>query len=133
MREVKRHARVNRTIALVVATVALFGCSLNVDPTGPASIIIVAGTPQSAPINTALPTALKVVIVGPFLEPIAGETVTWSVVSPGGGTLAPLVSVTDATGIASTSYTTGATAGSVQVQAKHSALPAVYFDITVTP
>ncbi len=38
-----------------------------------------------------------------------------------------------ATGLASTSYTTGATAGVVQIQAKHSALPAVYFDITVTP
>jgi hypothetical protein len=113
--------------------VALSGCTLGIDPSGPASIIIVAGTPQSAPVNTTLTTALTVVIVGPFLEPIAGETVTWSVVAPGGGTLTPLTSVTDQTGIASTSYTTGATAGDVQIQAKHSALPPVYFNITVNP
>ena len=133
MRPAKRQALIHRIIALAIVTVALSGCSLTIDPSGPASIIIVGGNPQSAPVNTTLPTALKVAVVGQFLAPIAGETITWSVVAPGTGTLNPLTSVTDATGVASTSYTTGATAGALQIQAKHSALPAVYFDITVMP
>jgi hypothetical protein len=132
MRAPKRQIVFHRTF-LLVAIVALSGCSLNVDPSGPASIIIISGTPQSAAVNTTLPTPFTVVVVNPFLEPIAGETVTWSVVAPGGGTLNPLTSVTDQNGTASTSYTTGATAGAVQIQAKHAALPAVYFNVTVNP
>jgi hypothetical protein len=132
MRVLKRQTVFHRTF-LFCAVVALNGCSLNVDPSGPASIIIVSGTPQSAPVNTALPAPFTVVVVGQFLEPLAGETVTWSVVAPGSGTLNPLTSVTDINGYASTTYTTGATAGAVQVQAKHAALPAVYFNVTVNP
>jgi hypothetical protein len=133
MRVVKRQLLATRIIAFIVATVALSGCSLNTDLSGPTSIIILNGQGQTAATSTTLPTALTVVVVGSFLEPIPDQPVTWSIVAPGGGSLSTLTSVTDEHGTASTSYTTGSTAGAVRIQANSNALPAAFFDVTVTP
>ena len=43
------------------------------------------------------------------------------------------LSGTDANGVAWSRYTAGATPGAVKIQAKVSSLPAVFFDVTVTP
>jgi len=123
---------VEQVVALVIAAVALSGCTLGTDPSRPSTMAIVSGDTQTAPVNTPLPDSLTVVVVGSFYEPIENETVTWSVVS-GGGSLTPLTSQTNLNGVAWTRYTAGATAGAVKIQAKVSSLPAVFFDATVTP
>jgi hypothetical protein len=132
MRPLKRQLLVNRTIALVVAAVALLGCSLNVDPAAPSAIVIVTGQNQTASINTVLPTDFSVVVSTQFGQPLLGQTITWTVVT-GGGTLNPGTSVTSGNGTASTSYTTGPTAGTDQIQAKANGVPPVTFTVTVTP
>jgi hypothetical protein len=133
MRALKRQILVNRIILLGVATAALYGCTLATDASGPATIAIVSGDPQTAPVNTPLPDSLAVIVVGAFFEPIPDETVTWTIVAPGVGSLNALTSVTNQNGLAWTRYTTGAAAGAVKIQAKVAALPAVFFDVTVTP
>jgi hypothetical protein len=133
MRLVKRQTLVTRIIPFVVATVALSSCTLNTDLSGPAAIVILSGNTQTTPVNTALPDSLVVVVVGSFFEPIQNQTVTWTVVAPGGGSVNPLTSVTDIHGAAWTRYTAGATAGAVQIQAKVGSLSPVIFDATVTP
>jgi hypothetical protein len=131
MRAVKRLLLVNRAIALL-GTIALSGCSLNVDPASPAAIVIVAGLNQTAPINTKLATDFSVVVSTQFGELLRNQTITWTVVT-GGGTLNPTTSITGDNGVASTSYTTGPTAGTDTIQAKVNGLPPVTFTVTVTP
>jgi hypothetical protein len=123
---------VNRKLLLIVATLALSGCTLGTDVSQPSTIAIVGGDSQTVPVNTPLPDSLSVVVVGSFNEPIENETITWTVVS-GGGSVNPLTSQTDGNGVGWTRYTAGAAPGAVKVQAKVSSLPAVFFDATVTP
>jgi len=132
MRAVKCRFRVNRKIAVVIVAVAFSGCSLNVDPASPAAIVIVSGQNQTAPTNTTLPVNLSVTVTTQFGQPLLNQTITWTVVS-GGGTLDPATSVTTGSGLASTSFTTGTTAGTVKIQAKANGLPPVTFTVTVTP
>ena len=131
MRLVKRQQLVNRILTLVVATAALSGCSLNTDIGGPTTILILNGQNQMAPTSTSLPTAFTVVVVGSFNVPMPDQPVTWSIVAPGGGSLSTTSSVTDQNGLASTTYTTGATAGTVQIQASSNSLTPVLFNVTV--
>lgn len=132
MRAVNRQMLVNRIFPLVIATVALSGCTLGTDLSQPSTMAIVSGDAQTAAVNAALPDSLAVVVVGSFYEPIENETVTWTVVS-GGGSLTPPTSQTDLNGLAWTRYTAGATAGAVKIQAKVASLPPIFFDATVTP
>ena len=132
MRAVKRQMLVNRIIPVVLATVALSGCTLGTDISQPSTMAIVSGDSQTAPVNTALPDSLTVVVVGSFYEPIENETVTWTVVS-GGGTLTAPTSQTDVNGLAWMRYTAGSTAGAVKIQAKVASLSPIFFDATVTP
>jgi hypothetical protein len=131
MRLVKRQRLVNRILTLVVATAALSGCSLNTDIGGPTAIVILNGQNQTAATSTALPTAFTVVVVGSFNVPMPGQPVTWLVVAPGGGSLSTASSVTDQNGLASTTYTTGTTAGTVKIQASSNSLTPVLFTVTV--
>jgi hypothetical protein len=131
MRAAKRHALSNRSLIVLASVLTLFGCSLNTDVSQPASIQTVQGNNQSVATNTTLPTDLGVVVVTQFGEPVAGVAVQWSVVS-GGGSVTPVLSQTSDTGISTTSYTSGATAGTVSVQAKVGGLPVVTFTVTVT-
>jgi hypothetical protein len=132
VRLVKRQLLVNRMIALIVATAALSGCSLNTDIGGPTAIVILNGQGQSAATSTTLPTAFTVVVVGSFNVPVPDQPVTWSIVAPGTGTLSTTSSVTDQNGIASTTYTTGSTAGAVKIQASSNSLTPVLFNVTVS-
>ena len=131
MHVVKRQILFRRRIPLVIAMVALSSCSLNTDLSSPAAVVKVSGDGQSAPTNTALPTPLSVIVVTQFGEALKNVTVTWTVIS-GGGSLNPATSLTDGTGIASTSFTTGTTAGTVVIQAKVNGLPPLSFSVTVT-
>ena len=133
MRAVKRPFLVNRIIPLVIATAALYSCTLTTDPSRPATMEIVSGDVQTAPVNTALPDSLSVIVVGSFFEPIVNEPVVWSIVAPGEGSLDPATSQTNKDGVAWTRYTAGATAGAVKIQVRVSGLASVFFDETVTP
>jgi hypothetical protein len=129
---VKRQVVFSRMIPLVIGMVALSGCSLNTELSGPAAVVKVSGDGQTAPINTALPTPLSVIVATQFGEAVKNVTVTWSVVPPGGGSLIPTTSLTDDTGIASTIYTTGPTPETVTIQAKASGIPPLSFTVVVT-
>lgn len=131
MHVVKRQILFRRRIPLVIVVVALANCSLNTDVSSPAAVVKVSGDGQTAPTNTTLPTPLSVIVVTQFGERLKNVTVTWTVIS-GGGSLNPATSLTDDTGIASTSYTTGTTPGTVVIQAKVNRTPPLDFSVTVT-
>jgi hypothetical protein len=131
MRLIKRQSLVNRMIALIVAAAALSGCSLNTELGGPTAIVILNGQNQQAATSTTLPKPFTVVVVGSFNVPMPDQPVTWSIVAPGTGTLSTTTSVTDQNGLASTTYTTGATAGTVQIRASSNSLTPVVFNVVV--
>jgi hypothetical protein len=125
-----RHALSPRKALFLIALVAATGCSLDTDVEGPAAIVKVSGDPQSGPINTAFPTELAVRIVNQFGQPIEGATVAWTLVS-GGGSVSPTSTTTDASGIAFTIYTSGATTGLVVIRAQVGGVPPLTFNLTV--
>ena len=118
-------------VVLLATLVAASGCSLNTDVSDPTAIIKSGGDQQSAPTNTPLPLPLAVLVVTQFGEPIQNVTVNWTITS-GGGTLGATSTLTNENGIASVTYTTGATAGSVVIQARVQGVPPLTFNITVT-
>lgn len=118
-------------VVLLATLVAASGCTLNTDVSGPAAIVKVSGEPQSEPTNTTFPTPLAVLVVTQFGEPIQNATVTWTITS-GGGTLSAQSTPTDENGIASVTYTSGGTAGSVVIEARVSGVPPLTFNLTVT-
>ena len=120
-----------RTTVFLIALVAATGCTLNTDVMGPAVLIKVSGDGQSAAVNTLFPGDLSVVVANQFGEPLAGETVNWRIVS-GGGALSAAAVQTDEAGTASVTYTSGATTGSVVIEARVSGVPALTFNLTVT-
>jgi hypothetical protein len=126
-----RHALSPRNVALLVPLATAGGCTLDTDVSGPAAIILYSGDQQSAPTNTALAQPLAVLVVTQFGQPIQNVTVTWTIAS-GGGTLSETSTLTNASGIASVTYTTGATAGSAVIEARVQGVPPLTFSVTVT-
>lgn len=120
-----------RYVALLATLVAASGCTLNTDVSGPSAIILVSGDQQSAPTNSALPQPLVVLVVTQFGEPLENATVSWTIKS-GGGALSATSTLTDASGRASVTYTTGATAGSAVIEARVQGVPPLTFTISVT-
>lgn len=120
-----------RHVALLATLVAASGCTLNTDVSGPSAMILVSGDQQSAPTNSALPQPLAVLVVTQFGEPLENATVSWTIRS-GGGALSATSTLTDASGIASVTYTTGATAGSAVIEARVQGVPPLTFTISVT-
>jgi alpha-tubulin suppressor-like RCC1 family protein len=68
-------------------------------------ILVISGTDQAARVGQALSQPLVVKIVNLDGQPLAGIPVGWA--TPDGGTLSAAQSVTDAQGLASTSWTLG--------------------------
>jgi type V secretory pathway adhesin AidA len=125
-----RRALARCTFALVIGA-ALSGCSLNTDVSGPSVIVKITGDQQIAPVNTVLPTALGVTITTQFGERITNATVTWTIVS-GGGSLSSTTTMTDDTGSAYVTYTTGPTAGQAIIRANAANGLAITFNETIT-
>jgi hypothetical protein len=71
----------------------------------PVPILIISGTDQAARVGLTLPQPLVVKIITPDGQPLAGIPVRWA--TPDGGTVNPAQSVTDAQGVASTTWTLG--------------------------
>ena len=97
---------------------------------GPAARLIPIVMPSSAAVMTA--QQLQVRVTDSSATPVAGATVTWSVVS-GGGVFAPATSTSDADGIVSTTYTLGETAGAVRLRATIGGSVAQDFDTKAVP
>lgn len=131
MRVTTKHGFFSPSVLMLASVLALSACSLETDVSQPATIRVAQGNDQIVATNTPLPTKLGVVVVTQFGEPVAGAPVTWTI-SSGGGTLESAVTLTNESGIATTGYTTGATAGTAKILAKVADLPTVSFTITVT-
>ena len=117
-------------LALVAASVLFAACSLDTDVSDPSAMIRYQGEGQTVAPSTTLPTDLGTIVVNQFGERLKNVNVNWSIVS-GGGTLAGTASVTDDSGIATMSYTSGTTTGTVIIQAKVTGLLPLTFTVTV--
>jgi adhesin/invasin len=98
-------------------------------PAPAATLTITAGNNQTAAVNTLLPTALSVRVADAFNNPISGATVTF-VIGSGGGQLSVAEATSNASGIASTSWTLGPTAGAQSVTAFIPGVAPVTFNAT---
>jgi hypothetical protein len=83
-------------------------------PAPPASLIIATGNNQTAAVNTLLPLPLSVRVADAFNNPVPDFTVTF-VIGSGDGQLSVSQPTTNASGIASSTWTLGPTAGAQTV------------------
>jgi alpha-tubulin suppressor-like RCC1 family protein len=117
----------------VLLALALLGgaCDSPSDGDEPQPTTIEASTtvPASAQVGTAIP--VSVLVKDQDGDPMAGVTVTWSVT--GGGTVTPATSQTDASGIASASWTLSAAPGGNSLTASFATGHSITFNVTVTP
>lgn len=99
-----------RALPLVLAGLTI-GCADEPPAIGPAvvsDISIVAGDDQAGFPRSVLPDSLRVEVTDPDGDPVRGVSVRWTVPSED-GRVDPVVSVTNAEGIATTSFTLGDT------------------------
>ncbi len=78
-------------------------------PAAASSVASNGGNGQTGTAGAALSTALSVLVTDNFGNPVSGFTVTWA--TPNGGTFTPTSSQSNASGIASASWTLGTAAG----------------------
>jgi hypothetical protein len=90
-----------------------------------------SGNKQTAPVNTLLAEPLVALVTDAHANPIQGAVVTFSDGGKG-GSFSSATAATNASGFASTSYTTPGTAGVVQIKATTGSLNAASFSETVT-
>ena len=83
---------------------------------GAATLIVISGTGQSANVSTVLPAPVSVQVQDLGGNGVAGTTVMFAVVT-GGGSISVTSAVTNASGIASTVWTLGATPGAQSISA----------------
>jgi plastocyanin len=127
------------SLALTTVLVALAtACGSSSSPSGPPAPAIqktatASGDGQTAPVTTALPNPLRVLVTVSGTAQ-AGDTVTWAT-SGTGASVAPTKAVTDASGIATTSWTLAQTAGAQTATATASGATGspVAFSATGTP
>jgi hypothetical protein len=120
-----------RALVLLIGVGAVAGCTLNTEAMGVGQVAIFAGDNQSQPVNTLLPQPLQVLVVTQLGEPLENVEVNWSIAA-GGGSLSTNVTLTDAGGIASVSYTTGPTPGHAVIVAQVNGVQPLSFDETIT-
>lgn len=107
---------------MAVATILMVGaCGDNTSSTEVESTVqsispVAATDSQVTTVGTTLPTALAVTVVDQNNQPIASASVTWAILS-GGGSLGATSSVTDASGVATTTWTLGTVSGEQRVTA----------------
>jgi hypothetical protein len=98
-------------------------------PPVPTELNISGGNNQSIATNTAS-EPLMVTLLDQNDDPLAGRTVTWTIVT-GDGTLSAGTSVTDAQGVATVTFTSNLTTGTVTVSATVMGVTPATFDIMV--
>ena len=114
-RQLKRTFVVVAAAAVVLAGVACHDDNTTRPPTA-TQVVVVSGTGQSAIVGQSLTDSLAVKVLDQHGNPLSGARVTWAVTA-GGGTVNPATSVTDAQGIARTSFRPGASGASNTVTA----------------
>jgi hypothetical protein len=93
------------------ATVAgLTGSPVTFSATGAKNLALNAGNNQTGTAGNLLPIPIAVKITDNASNPVAGITVTWSVIS-GGGSVGNVSTVSNGSGVATTTATLGSTAG----------------------
>ena len=97
----------------------------------PTALLLVSGDAQSAQAGATLTDPLVVRLVDDNGNGVGNKAITW-VVAPGSGSVNPQNVTTSPTGFAQTSWTLGNSAGSEQVSAVFSGVPAVPFSATAT-
>lgn len=122
-------------LGLAALLAAGAGCSSNgtapAAPAGPLALAVFSGNQQTAVVSSPLATPLTVTVLDSSQAPVAGVTVSWSVVS-GGGHVAPTTSTSDASGRANTVFTLGAELGAQSATASV-ATGTVTFTATAIP
>ena len=98
-------------------------------PAAPAKIISYGGAKQSGAAGSVLPKPLVAQVRDAYNNGVPGVTVSFSAT---GGTLNPTAAVTDASGLASTTYQLPTTVGTFYVTASSSGLKSIKFAETVT-
>lgn len=98
----------------------------------PASIKATSGNQQTGVAGTSLAAPLAVVVADKDGRALSNQRVEWDV-SAGSGTVQPVASMTNANGIATTTWTLGTTAGTATVTARVSGLNPVAFTANVLP
>lgn len=105
--------------------VVLIACSSD-RPSAPevlGSLKIVSGGTQSGTSGAPLPDPIVITILGKSGEPVIGVPVKWN--ANDGGTIDPLISVTDSTGHAAAQWTLGTTGGVHMATASATGYPAL--------
>ena len=117
---------------MAVSLLFAAACDDEDDPFVPVvtTITLTSGNPQTVARNAAS-QPLTVTVRDQNGDPIANRTVNWTVAT-GGGTLTSATSVTNAQGVATMTYTAGATAGAATVTATVGNLTPVTFNFTIT-
>ena len=109
------------TDLIVAATLTLLACGGEGDdvvvPPSPTTMAFASpsGDGQSGAPGSILDSPFRVIVTQSG-APVAGQTVTWSLVT-GGGSLSSTSTTTDAAGVAVSRLTLGSTTGAIQVQA----------------
>lgn len=96
----------------------------------PTAIRAEAGNQQTGIVGAALATALSVVVTDKDNKPIAGRRVDWNVAS-GSGSVSPTSSTTNSSGVATSLWTLGTTAGTARLTAQVTGVNPVTFTATV--
>jgi hypothetical protein len=130
MLRIVTQAVARRVLAVAMVGVAAGGCSLETDVSAPGSLLKVSTDPVAVAVNAVLPE-VTVLVVNQFGERLQNVQVTWSVT--GGGSLSASQVPSDESGLASVDYTAGPTAGQAVIKAQVHGVPAVSFNIVVTP
>jgi Bacterial Ig-like domain (group 1) len=101
--------------------------TFNIVPAPASSVVISSGNAQAGPTLTALTNPLVVLVTDSTGNPVSGVTVNWVTSN---GSVSPASSTTNASGLASTSWTLGSTGGAQSVTASVGALSPVSFSAT---
>lgn len=116
------HAGTGYTLGAASGTLtAAVSNTFNIASGTAANIAVSAGQAQSGGVSTVLPTALAVLVTDANANPVSGTTVNWAVAT-GGGSVSGANSVTNAAGIATITWTLGATPGAQSVTATSAGL-----------
>jgi hypothetical protein len=102
------------TASYTASTTASF--TVKVVGTTPTHIVVVSGSKQTGPEQTAFPAPLVVKLADVHGIGVPGATMTFSAVV-NGGTFAPVSVVTDVNGLAQTIYTSGTKSGAIGITA----------------
>ncbi|MGI8498093.1 MAG: hypothetical protein ACR2OG_10995 [Gemmatimonadaceae bacterium] len=96
-----------------------------------ASLVIVSGNNQTGSVGAALTDSIVVRVLNLANQPVAGATVTFTVLS-GGGNVSPVSVSTDSSGVARARFALGNTPGTntVQVSVSGTSIPSVIFSAT---